>query len=221
MLHSIRQGVFRVSPAPHSYRPAQRQGQKVFGPDYLALIGFHGRAFVIARFADTYSSQLQERVRHLDRRVGGTGTNITAGLRQAVALLERSPVGKLRRAWLLSDGCPNIETDRIWDVAARARRAGICVNTIGFGERSNYDEGLLRRISAMTGGRFVAVRGLRALTDTLIGERHRKRRHQAESCVLCLDLSPSMWEPMHGKRKVDVVEEAVLRLLLYKQRLFS
>lgn len=111
-------------------------------------------------------------------------------------------------------------------VIAQAREAYINIMTIGFGDPSAYDENLLRRISDATHrGAFVPVQSLRQLTDALIasdtGTNRKRHHHRAETTILCLDCSGSMLGPMEGRRKIDVVEEAVLSLLLYKQRCFS
>ena len=101
---------------------------------------------------------------------------------------------------------------------------GIRINTIGFGDQ--YDEALLCRISLATRGRFVPVKTLRQLTEALVravgnDTGPNRRRHQAETSVLAIDLSASMTEPMEGQSKVAVVEAAVLQLLHYKQKCWS
>ena len=123
----------------------------------------------------------------------------------------------------------------------RARDCHVNINTIGFGVRQDgllsrvgqaiglrdgYDEGLLRRIAAATHrGRFVPVSSLRELTRTLTGGSGRGpgvgAQRRPETTVLVIDLSGSMNEPMEGTTKVHVVEEACLRLLHYKQQMFS
>jgi hypothetical protein len=98
-------------------------------------------------------------------------------------------------------------------------------HTIGFGD--SYDRGLLERIAAATHrGRFVPVQSLRELTDALLADQRPARvggrwHHRAEVTVLALDLSPSMLDPMAGRTKLAVVQEAVTRLLAFKQRCFS
>lgn len=200
--------------------------QKVFAPDRIGLVGFHDVAFVIAYPALAHSAKLLDRSQSLHGRVGGSGTNITDGLRKSVEMLTSAPKGVLRRIWLLTDGYPNRETGAIMSVVEQARRAYVNVNTIGFG--NSYDEGLLRQISSAThNGQFVPIRSLRELSMALTtgssnhSSEGRRRFHRAETTVLAIDLSPSMTEPMEGKTKVQVVQEAVLHLLNYKQRCFS
>ena len=204
-------------------------GRKIYGADRIGLCGFHDRGFVIAKPAEAHSAWLQERSQQLHTRMDGRGTNLTDGLRKAIELLQRTPKGVLRRIWLLTDGCPNQERDALMSVVAQARRAYININTIGFGDThgDTYDEALLRQISAAThNGKFVPVSTLRQLTDTLVlgsnGKSGQNRhRHRSETSVLAIDLSPSMNLPMGGKSRIQVVEEAALHLLHYKQQCFS
>lgn len=194
-------------------------------PDLLGLVGFHESAFVVAKPAEPYAAWLYERSQTLHQKLGGM-TNMTAGLRLAVSLIRRVPRGVHRRIWLLSDGEPNVETDGLRAAVEEARSAFCNVNTIGFGD--SYDESLLRQIAAAThNGKFVSVKTLRDLTDVLIAtggqqQHHRHRHHgRSETAILAIDLSGSMGGPMGSSTKVQVVEEAVKRLLAYKQALFA
>jgi Mg-chelatase subunit ChlD len=198
---------------------------RCFGPDRVGLVGFHDRGFVVAVPAAPHAAWLLERSQKLHEKVGGSSTNITDGLRHGIRLLERTPPGVLRRIWLLTDGYPNREESQIFPMVEQARQRHINVNTIGFGDR--YDEALLRRIAGAThNGKFVPVHTLRELSEALgVGidrrEEVKRRHHRAESTMLVLDCSPSMTERMDGRTKIRVVEEAVLHLLHYKQKLFA
>lgn len=196
---------------------------RVYGPDQIGIVGFSDRGFALAPPADAFAPSLLECSQKLHEHVGGL-TNIADGLRQAIGQLEEVRPGVFRRIWLLSDGYPNVEVSKIDQEVQRAQGAGIRICTIGFGDR--YDEALLRRISEATRGRFVAVHTLRQLTEVLVRASgqdvgRNRRRHPAETTILVIDLSGSMAEPMEGKTKVAVVEEAVLQLLYYKQRCWS
>jgi Mg-chelatase subunit ChlD len=162
---------------------------------------------------------LQEQVQRLHQMLGGL-TNLTDGLRVAIQMASQSPIGTHRRIWLLSDGYPNVDTDQVMNVAAQAYRHWVNVNTIGFGDE--YDAALLRRISEAThNGRFVPVHTLRELTAALVGNGRRRHHCRTETTILAIDLSGSMAGPMEGRRKIEVVQEAILHLLRYKQVCFS
>lgn len=206
-------------------KPQEQQRRIITGSDQIAFVGFHDRAFVVSALAKPGEPKLQQRALQLHAKVSGSGTNIADGLRKSIALLKNSPRGVLKRIWLLSDGEPNIEVNSIFPVLADARRNYINVNTIGFGD--SFDENLLRRMAKEThNGRFFSVRNLRQLTAVLLADAKKnpvatRRRHRAENTVLTIDCSPSMNSGMENTTKIRVVEEAVLQLLLYKQRLFS
>jgi len=209
------------------YAPAHRMPHAAvrhYGPDRIGLVGFHDTGFVIAKPADPFASWLQTRAARLPMLVSGSCTNLAAGLDASLAMLRRTPVGVLRRAWLLSDGLPNRDTERIGPLVRAARNAYVNINTVAFGDGWGCDTGLLRRISRAThNGHFFTINNLRDLSDALIrgGESRNTLRHRAETTVLCIDLSGSMLERMDGRRKIDVVVEAITALLRYKQSVWS
>jgi Mg-chelatase subunit ChlD len=196
---------------------------KVFASDRIGLVGFNDTGFVIAKPAQPHAAWLQERVHKLHSKVSGSSTNIADGLRMSLSLIDRTPRGILRRCWLLTDGYPNRESSAIMGVVEQARQAHCNINCIGFGDR--FDKTLLCNISAAThNGQFITAKSLTQLTDALISTdtgQHRRRRHRAETTVLAIDLSGSMMQSMAGSRKIDIVEQAILQLLYYKQRMFA
>jgi Mg-chelatase subunit ChlD len=199
---------------------------KLYGPDRIGIVGFHDEGFPIAVPAEPDAPWLQRRALQLHDRVAGTSTNIAAGLRLTTSMLSRAPAGAIRRAWFLTDGHPNRDVEAIMPAVHQAREAFININTIGFGDPGGYDEVLLRRIARAThNGRFVPVNSLRQLTDALIayaeGKRPQHHRHRCEYTVLAIDCSGSMVLPMEGKRRIDIVEEAVTRLLAHKRLNFA
>lgn len=225
-------------PCPQAPLPAHRQTKRAgapqhkltyhqgraYGADRIGLVGYHDEAFVIARPVDVFASWLSERVDRLPQLVRGC-TNIAAGVRLANSMLARSPRGVLRRMWLLTDG---YDTHGGWgaiqSTVAESRSLRINICAIGFGE--SYDRRLLEQIAAGThNGQFVDVRDLRTLTDVLTAGgrqvRRTERLHRAETAILVIDLSGSMSGAMGASTKIGVVQEAVRRLVVYKQRLFS
>lgn len=212
----------RTAPkAQPTSRPVPTSSRRVvMGADRTGMVGFHDTGFVIARPAEAYSHWLQTRTQRLHERVAGNGTNITDGLRQSVKLLQSVPPGILRRIWLLTDGYPNREEDRIYQVVEEAAQARVNINTIGFGD--SYCVDLLKRISSAThNGKFMPVANLRELTEALVKTGGHNHAHRAECTVLAIDLSGSMTEPMEGRSKIQVVQEAILMLLNFKQACFS
>lgn len=192
--------------------------------DVIGLVGFHDQGFVITPPKPSHNAQLLQTCQTLHSRVGGWGTNIAAGLRHGINLLKPTPHNRLRRMWILSDGHPNHETDAILPLARLAKQNYININTIGFGD--DYDELLLRQISSAThNGKFISVKTLRQLTDALVrgsnSNPSRNRHYRPETTVFAIDLSLSMSGRMGSKTKIQVVEEALLHLLNFKQHCFS
>jgi Mg-chelatase subunit ChlD len=202
---------------PHSHR--------VYDSDRIALVGFNDRGFVISPPRTPHEPLLQQRVANLHNKVSGQFTNMSDGLRKALSIIERVPRGVLRRCWLLTDGYPNPRSNDVLDVARQAYRLHCNIMCIGFGNPDNFDEQLLRNISAAThNGKYVSVQSLTELTNALVSTdtgTHRRRRHRAETSVLVIDLSGSMTQPMGDATKIAVVEESILKLLYFKQQMFS
>lgn len=218
-----------VRPQPTASHPQGKPRQSetgnarsAYGPDRIGIVGYHERSFVIARPAVPFAPWLLERSQELHNKLGGT-TNITAGLRQSLALLEQVPPRVFRKIYLLSDGEPNVEVSGISEAAGACREARVNIVCIGFGD--SYNEAMLRQIAAYTHhGRFVSVQNLRELTRVLLDNAPQGQHvsvHRSETAILAIDCSASMREAMEGRTKIEVVEEAVRHLIHYKQRLFS
>jgi hypothetical protein len=208
--------------------------------DRIGIVGFNDQARIVANLAEPHDALLLKRTQQLHEYVTG-GTNITAGLRLGIEMLEAVPRGIHRRIWLLSDGVPTVNVGELDQMVQRAHHSYININTIAFGARPhgilvdwllsivgfgyNYDEGILRRIAQGThNGHFVSAGSLRELANTLTGSSGASAKfpyHRPEATVLTIDLSASMNERMEGRNKVQIVEEACLHLLLYKQKLYS
>ncbi|HXK95649.1 MAG TPA: vWA domain-containing protein [bacterium] len=217
-----------VAPSPvatnHPKPPYGHTG-KVYGSDKIGLVGFSSTAQVLVQPVDAFSPELYNQSQQLHLHVGGM-TNITDAIRQSVGLLSQTPIGMLRRIWLLTDGCPNCETDSLFDWVSRAREAYCNINVIGFGNPDNLREDLLQQIASGThNGKYMKAATLKELTDVLVLNSGRtapqRRHHRAETTILAIDLSGSMSEPMQDTTKIAVVEQAILQLLYYKQRVYA
>lgn len=206
-------------PTPPERRLPARGGP---GPaqDLIGLVGFNDAAFAIVEPTHAFDARLQQAAAALPARTTG-GTHLVAGLHAGVQMLAARPCNHRGRLWLLTDGYPTTGQDQLQATLAAARCIRANINTIGFGD--TYDEQLLRSIAAAThNGRFVPVTSLRQLTDALVSRPPKTQaQFTPETTVLALDLSGSMDQPMDGKSKITIVQEALIRLLLIKQRLFS
>lgn len=220
----VTQPIAPPRPRPSSTRARQQTSD--FGADRIGCVGFHDQAFVIARPADAFAHWLPERFQALPEKVGGRSTNLASGLDLGLSMLRQTPKGIRRRLWVLSDGMPNNENDRIPALAQQARELWVNINTVQFGDRSSANEEFLRRLAGATHrGQFFQLDNLRELKEALVqgsgGGGRSQRHHRAETTIFCIDLSGSMTGPMEGRRKIDVVVEAMMTLLEYKQRMWS
>lgn len=215
--------ILRTQNAPRGPRRS-RTVPKKFGSDYIGLIGFKERAQIIAVPATPHSHWLQTRISQLRNWADGDGTNLTDGLRLATEMHRKTPKGALKRVWLLTDGLANRERFGVLDAADDAARQRININTIAFGEGGDTDADLLKKISNAThNGKFFRIAALRELTAALMtnGGRTKPGRHRSETTIFAIDLSASMNGAMEGRTKIEVVQEALLHLLHWKQRVFA
>src|SRR5690349_2496044 len=112
--------VFQMSAADNNHR---QHRQMIFAPDRIGLVGFHDRAFVIARPTEAHASWLQQRSQEIHTKIGGQWTNITDGLRQGIELFADTPRGVFRRMWLLTDGYANVGAQSLMPVVRQARES--------------------------------------------------------------------------------------------------
>lgn len=200
-----------------------RPAPKKFGTDYIGLIGFKEKAQIIALPAKPHAHWLQTRIGQMRKWADGCGTNLTDGLRLATEMHRKTPKGALKRVWLLTDGLANRERFGVLDAAVEAARHRINLNTIAFGEGGDIDADLLQKISSAThNGKFFRIAALRELTAALMTNgRAEPGRHRSETTIFAIDLSASMNGGMEGRTKIEVVEEALLHLLHWKQQVFA
>jgi hypothetical protein len=221
MVHTSRTNQTAVT----NRRPYSQQttAKKLYGPDKMGIVIFHDSARTIVNPTALFDVALQEQIQKLPCQVSGSGTNLTAGLRAATRMAAQAPAGCLKRIWCLTDGEPTREEDSLMDAVVEARNHRININTIGFGDPGQYDAALLQRIAGAThNGRFVPVDSLRTLSDALTRNGgHNRHQHRQEVTVMAIDCSPSMGSAMEGKKRIEVVVDAHIALLRYKQQVFA
>jgi len=85
------------------------------------------------------------------------GTSSDTGLRKANTMFAmKSPGYKKKVAILLSDGknSDSDDDDRLYAQAREARKNGVTVYTVGFGDESDIDEDVLQKTANLTGGEY-------------------------------------------------------------------
>jgi Mg-chelatase subunit ChlD len=206
----------------HHTNARQYQPIQATRPDLIGIVGFCSYSTVLAMPATAGSALLTNAIQHLHNRIG-SGTNIAAGLREAGAMLRYAPRGFRKRVWLLSDGEATDEKNVILPTAEALRSEFVNINTVGFGNQ--FDRKTLELVSATShNGRFFQASDIAALTTALMSaapRHHHSIASKPEVTVFCVDISPSMNEPMGGSTKIATVEAALLGLLDYKRKVFS
>lgn len=194
-------------------------------PDMLALVAFSEKATVLSSFVGAFDAGFAGAVQKLPEaaRHGGM-TNMTAGLRAANDMISRMPRGLRKRIWCLSDGGANAEVEGLWREVNRAVSQWTNINTIGFGNRGEFDEDLLKRIAAAThNGRYFEATTVAALGQAFRrGSGHpRPNGHRGEATVFVIDASASMTDAMEGSTRIEVVRNAMNDLVRWKQANWS
>ena len=198
---------------------------RIHCPDMMALVAFSESATTLSPFAGAYDGKFAAAVQQLPAVAGRGGTtNMTAGLRAANDLIARMPRGLRRRVWLLSDGGANVEVDGLWQQVTRAAAQHCNINTIGFGNRGEFDDQLLRRIAGAThNGKYCEATTIAALGQAFrraAGQGHAVN-HRGEATVFCIDTSASMTSPMEGRTRIAAVRNAMNDLIVWKQANWS
>lgn len=199
-----------------------------FGADRIGINGFHERAFVISKPTDAFQPWQQTRIRSLPGRATGRCTNLVSGIEQAIGMLDHAPQGQRKRIWLVSDGLPNyphLWEQRVPPLLRAARERWININAVAVGNTGDANRELLRAITAGThNGCFFEVHDLQQLRAALgVSGATAPRNHRAETTIFTVDCSLSMTHPVGnaGMRKIDLVVEALMALLGYKQAVWS
>ncbi|WP_457596742.1 VWA domain-containing protein [Hydrogenimonas sp.] len=119
--------------------------------DNVGLVVFG--SFAYAASPVTYDLRaLEEILRLTDVGVAGQSTALGEALDQALRIL-RYGHAKRKVVVLLTDGFANAGSVSIAQAVERAKKAGVVVYTVGIGKPGMYDDKLLSRIAAETGGR--------------------------------------------------------------------
>lgn len=109
--------------------------------------------------------------------VHGRGrTAMFEGLEYTLELL--ADANGLKRAILLSDGCPTTTgPELVLELAYKAKLMGVVIDTVGVGSKGqkagkkkkvSYDEALLKKIAKLTGGKFTTVHEVQALENEFL-----------------------------------------------------
>jgi Mg-chelatase subunit ChlD len=208
---------------PAKAMPAKTMPAPIHCADMLALVVFNDNAKSIGGFVSAHDTAFIKAVHALPSAVGGSTTNITAGLRVANDMLARMPHGLRRRIWLLTDGHAKCEVAGIWKEVHRAKAAYTNINALGIGDPDEFDRDLLMRIAGATHrGRYYEPQTIAALGCAFRDGAARKVSHKGEATVFVIDASGSMvLGKMGDKTRIEAVREAMVALVNYKRQMWS
>ncbi len=136
-------------------------------------------------------AQSRKRIRADVERMTAQGTtNMALGLAQALEQAEKSFLRSgVNRVVLLGDGVPN-DSGPLTELAQRAGKEDISITALGLGR--DYDETLMGRIAALSGGRFHQVRESSEVAAVLEREVLHMTRTVARGAVLDLAAGPGV-----------------------------
>lgn len=131
--------------------------------------------------------------RVIDDILDGGGTNLSGGLQAGLEALARADVTMARRLILMSDGNVNqglTDPTAIAEIAARARRTGVTVSTLGVGV--DFNEDLMTLVAQSAGGGYYYARNAAAIADAFTDELEGLEALAARQVELGLELPPGM-----------------------------
>jgi serpin B len=118
--------------------------------DRVALVKFSSRASIVKELTHNKTDIISA----LNSLTPGGSTALGDGLWLALDVLEKRSEAKPAAVILLTDGKHNAGTRTPRESAERARKMGIRVFTLGFGEKKDIDEDTLKSIASITGGLY-------------------------------------------------------------------
>ena len=156
MLEEVDAGRDKLSAAKEACKEYLRSMQAVSevpqsAPMDVTIIGFAETSSTIASSFDKSACAA------VDGMSAYGETNIGLALDQAIDYLSRQPVCGDQHMLLLSDGASTegqTEEQMFAGAIAKAKAAGIAIDTIGFGDIGESNAGFLKRVSDATGGTY-------------------------------------------------------------------
>lgn len=156
MLNEIEPGRDKLAAAKEAAKEYLRAMEAVSelpqsAPMGVSVIGFAEKASTIASNYDKAACDAVEGMKAWGE------TDIGLALDQAMAYLDEAPTCADRHILLLSDGASTqgqTEKQMFAGAIARAKAAGMAIDTIGFGDIGESDAGFLKRVSDATGGTY-------------------------------------------------------------------
>ncbi|NIM15727.1 MAG: VWA domain-containing protein [Candidatus Aminicenantes bacterium] len=129
--------------------------------NHIGVVEFSSSAYMISPITREFQ-EIPEKIKNL---IADGSTEMYLGMGKARDMLKDKT--NMKRIILLSDGQPQ-KPDLAIREAEQCKKKGVIIDTIGFGEGENIDIDLLKKIAAMTGGKFFHVREIRKLSSVML-----------------------------------------------------
>jgi uncharacterized protein YegL len=155
-------GIMKIDATKNAVREFIRSKFLMGQEDRIGIVGFGQFVSIVEKPSNSYE-RLENRA---DTLLSNGATAMYEGMNLAIDMLSISSGAK--RIILLTDGIPTTTGKMaIISLAKTAAEKRIVIDTVGVGspfDFMGYDEGLLRRIAAITGGTFRRVLDIQQLT---------------------------------------------------------
>jgi hypothetical protein len=148
-------GIVKIDATKNAVREFIRSKFMMRQGDRAGIISFGEQALLVERPTTDYE--------RLEGRSDSLYPNGATAMHEGMSLAidQLSSAGGMKRVVLLTDGVPTTSgRQAVLSLARKAASLGIVIDTVGVGspfDFMGYDEGLLRRIAAITGGTFRRV----------------------------------------------------------------
>ncbi len=152
-------GSMEGDPLAHVKLSVERLTKILQEGDSLAVVSFANTAQIVSAMRPINENSRREIVKEVRELRANGGTNIEAGLTQAISLLPPSQEGTRQVILLLSDGQPNdgLKTPQeLSEKAKKLRAKDIVVSSLGFG--ASHDGQVLNAVADGGGGQYSFVR---------------------------------------------------------------
>lgn len=149
-----RSGSMAGNKLAHAKAAAHRVVERLVEGDFLALVDYGSNVRVKELQAVTPAAKSDWHA-FIDAIEDDGGTNISAGLDEALLALRAAPMSTARRAILLSDGQPTEGDTSSEGLVARIRTlrgSGITVSSVGIG--ADFNENLMQALAEVGGGTY-------------------------------------------------------------------
>ena len=128
-------------------------------PTLASIIAFYLHSYPLTLLTEDYSKLLEA---SKELRILGEATSPGDAVKDAIFILKDSPPGYSKRMIMVTDGTFNAGVNM--EVAGGlAKRSGVTVDVLSFGDLSKYDVESIKKITSITGGIWIHAKDFKEL----------------------------------------------------------